>query len=107
MNMVRVRLQGMGHSGAAGLSVELGLELLAGRISRARVLLGDGCEMACRVGAAELALEGQYAHVGLFQLAADRILEDAHSQAGRGRRIEVGRKALVDAMSEVAFGPRG
>ena len=115
MNITHVRLQGpnpstgLGQGGAAGagMSVELGLELTGRRIDRARVLLEGDSAAPVRVGAAEVALEGQMANEGLFQLAADRILEDAQAQAGRGCRIEVGRQALVDGLSAAAFGPKG
>ena len=107
MNVTRVKLEGPGNVSVSGMSVELGLELTAGRIERAVVSLEGESTAPWRVGAAEVALEGQVANDSLFQVAADRILEDAHAQTGRGSHIGIGRRVLVDALHAAAFGPQG
>ncbi|MGI4778285.1 MAG: FAD binding domain-containing protein [Janthinobacterium lividum] len=76
----------------------------AGRIETGRVAMGGVAHKPWRVPEAEALLQGQQPSHALFLSVADRLLAGAIGRGGNDFKIELGRRAVVRALSQAASG---
>ena len=86
------------------VSVAVGLELEGGNIREARFALGGVAHKPWRNAEAEAALRGKAAGEAVFAQAADIVLREAKGFGGNSFKIDLGRRALVRALSQAARG---
>ncbi len=86
------------------VSVAVGLELEGNTIKQARVALGGVAHKPWRDPEAEALLEGQPATPENFAKVADHIFRNAKGQGGNDFKIELGRRAVVRALTQAANG---
>ncbi len=94
------------HSYAFALvSVAVGLELNGGgSIKQARIALGGVAHKPWRDPEAEALLEDQQPTTELFAKAAEHLFRNAKGQGGNDFKIELGRRAVVRALTQAADG---
>jgi len=85
-------------------SAAVGLDIEGGVIRSARVALGGIGTKPWRAKAAEAALTGQQALNPAFRRAADEAMNDAHSHGQNHFKIELARRTLVRALTDLAGG---
>jgi xanthine dehydrogenase YagS FAD-binding subunit len=78
------------------------LELLAGRITSARIALGGVGTKPWRSSGAESVIVGQPASIDAFRKAADVALNGAKPQSENGFKVELAKRCLVHALSTAA-----
>ena len=76
----------------------------AGRIESGRVAMGGVAHKPWRVPEAEALLQGQQPSHTLFLSVADRLMQGAVGRGGNDFKIELGRRAVVRALSQAASG---
>ena len=76
----------------------------AGRIQTGRVAMGGVAHKPWRVLEAEALLQGQQPSHALFLNVADRLLEGAIGRGGNDFKIELGRRAVVRALTQAVSG---
>lgn len=76
----------------------------AGRIELGRIAMGGVAHKPWRVAEAEALLRGQAPSPALFSAVADRLLQGAVGRGGNDFKIELGRRAVVRALSQAADG---
>jgi xanthine dehydrogenase YagS FAD-binding subunit len=81
------------------VAVAAALELDGGTIRSARVVLGSVAHKPWRSREAEAALAGQPLNAASFQRAADLALRDARPLAHNAYKVELGKRAIVRALS--------
>jgi xanthine dehydrogenase YagS FAD-binding subunit len=84
------------------VSVAAALELDGETISEARLALGGVAHRPWRDPEAEAAMRGQPADQATFSRAADLVLRDARGYAHNSFKIELGRRAIVRALTQAA-----
>ncbi|HEV7427322.1 MAG TPA: xanthine dehydrogenase family protein subunit M [Thermoanaerobaculia bacterium] len=85
-------------------SAAVGLEVAGGVIRSARMALGGVGTKPWRAHAAEAALTGQQASVDIFRRAADAEMSKAHGYGHNDFKIELAKRTLVRALSDLAGG---
>ncbi len=89
-------------------SVAVALRMEAGRVAEARIALGGLAARPWRCRAAEARLQGRSLDRRLAEEAAALCFEDAETDAARGFKVELGRRAVVRALLDAAAGtPQG
>ena len=84
------------------VSVAAALDIQNGMINQARVAMGGVAHKPWRVPEAELILAGERATEQTFKRAADRAMQDARGYKHNLFKIELGRRAIVRALSVAA-----
>lgn len=86
------------------VSVAAGLDIRDGVIKQARLALGGVAHKPWRTAKAEQVLQGQRADEALFRRAADAEMQDAVGTEHNRFKIELGRRAIVRALTVAASG---
>lgn len=85
-------------------SAAVGLDIDSGTIRAARVALGGVGTKPWRARAAEAALTGQRASADVYRAAAEAEMKDAKGYGANDYKIELARRTLVRALSDLAGG---
>ena len=83
-------------------SAAVGLEVVSGQITSARVALGGVATKPWRSHEAEDVLTGASLHGKTFHTAADAALRDARPQRHNAFKIDLAKKAVMSALSQLA-----
>jgi xanthine dehydrogenase YagS FAD-binding subunit len=86
------------------VSVAAALELEDDTIKDARLAMGGVAHRPWRVAAAEAALRGRPADAAAFGEAADALLEGAKGREHNAFKIDLGRRAVIRALTQAAQG---